>query len=57
MAKKMNMSFIELNQFRVSDFIKTFNVFSGRKNEDDKTETSKPRKATQADIDKMMGRR
>lgn len=55
MAKKMNMSFEELNQFRVSDFLETFNIFSGKSNNTEK-ETNEPRKATQDDIDKMMGR-
>lgn len=57
MAKKMNMSFVELNQFRVNDFITTFNIFSGKNNDENNEEVNKPRKATQADIDKMMGRR
>jgi len=59
MAKKMNMSFVELNQLRISDFLETFNIFSGKSENDsgNNKKVNKPRKATQADIDKMMGRR
>jgi hypothetical protein len=54
MSKKMNMSFEELNQFRVKDFLETFNIFTGKSNQ---SNSNKPRKANQADIDIMMGRR
>jgi len=57
MSKKMNMSFEELNQFRVKDFLETFNIFTGKSSQNDLKENNKPRKATQADIDIMMGRR
>lgn len=53
----MNMSFEELNQFRVKDFLETFNIFTGKSSQNDLKENNKPRKATQADIDIMMGRR
>jgi len=54
MSKKMNMSFEELNQFRVKDFLETFDIFTGKSNQ---SNSNKPRKANQADIDIMMGRR
>jgi hypothetical protein len=50
MAKKMSMSFEELNQFRVCDFLEIFNIFTGQK-------TNKKEEiiqATQADIDKLL---
>lgn len=57
MSKKMNMSFEELNQFRVKDFLETFDIFTGKSNQNNSKTSNKPKKATQADIDIMMGRR
>jgi hypothetical protein len=57
MSKKMNMSFEELNQFRVKDFLETFDIFTGKSNRNDLKTKKEPRKATQKDIDIMMGRR
>ena len=53
MAKKMNMSFEELNQFRVNDFLKTFNIFSGQPSNKEKS-GSNIREATQKDIDTLL---
>lgn len=50
----MTIPLNELNQIYLLDFIKLTNIHFGIS---DKKETNKPRKATQADIDKMMGRR
>lgn len=47
-AKRMGLSFQELNMFSLSDFIQFSNMWVG----DDE---DAPRPATQADIDRFMG--
>ncbi|MCF8012709.1 MAG: hypothetical protein K9L56_15690 [Clostridiales bacterium] len=54
MAKKMNMSDGEMGKYKFKDFLEIFNIFTG--NTEEKTKQEIP-KATQDDIDKMMGRR
>lgn len=51
----MGFSYKELNQTHLLDFIKSTKIHFGVKSF--KNKRNKPRKATQADIDKMMGRR
>ena len=48
-GKKMGLSFDEINMLRVRDLIAFARIVSG-------AERDKPRKATQADIDKFFGR-
>ena len=43
-AKKMELSFIELNELRVLDFVEMVNIYTGKVT----------RKASQADIDKFF---
>lgn len=45
-AKHMGLSFEELNEFTMNDFIIFSNIWLGDKNDD-----TKPKKATQKDID------
>ncbi len=45
-AKKMSLSFWELNEFTVNDFIKFADIYTGREKE---------KKATQEDIDSFFG--
>lgn len=49
-AKRMGLSFDELNLFRLRDYLEFSNLYFGEQEE------AKPRKATQADIDKFFGR-
>jgi hypothetical protein len=44
-AKKEGLSFQELNEFRVRDYIEFVNIYVGNK---------RPGKATQVDIDKLL---
>ena len=46
-AKKMGLSFNELNLFRLRDFVEFTSIYSGEAG-------SGSRKATQADIDRML---
>lgn len=46
-AKKAGLSFVELNDLRVRDYIKFMEIFTGE------TE-NKPRQATQDDIDRFL---
>lgn len=46
-AKKAGLSLEELNEFRVCDFIKFINIFTGEIKQ-------KPKAATQEDIDKFF---
>lgn len=46
-GKKAGLSFEEINMFRVRDLLKYVSIFTG-------AEKEKPRKATQADIDKFF---
>lgn len=46
-AKKAGLSFVELNDLRVRDYIKFIEIFTGE------TE-NKPRQATQDDIDRFL---
>lgn len=48
LAKRMNLSFIELNELRVVDLIEIGDAYYGKKDD-------KPREATQADIDAFFG--
>lgn len=45
-AKKMELSFEELNELRVLDFIEMVNIYTGK--------TTGTKKASQADIDKFF---
>jgi len=54
-AKRMGFSYKELNQTHLLDFLKSTRIHFGINSS--LKENNKPRKATQADIDKMMGRR
>jgi hypothetical protein len=47
-AKKANLSFIELNEFRVCDYVTFMEIYTGE------TE-NKPKQATQDDIDRLLG--
>lgn len=46
-GKRTGLSFDEINMLRVSDLIKYVNIYTG-------TEKNKPRKASQADIDRLL---
>ena len=48
-AKKAGLTLGELNEFRVRDFIKFINIYTG-------AEKQKPRQATQEDIDRFFRR-
>ena len=48
-AKKAGLSLEELNEFRVKDFIKFINIYTGEAKR-------KPRMATQEDIDRFFRR-
>jgi len=48
-AKKAGLSLAELNEFRVKDFIKFINIYTGEVER-------KPRQAEQEDIDQFFGR-
>lgn len=48
LAKRMNLSFIELNELRVVDLVEIGDAYYGKKDD-------KPREATQADIDAFFG--
>lgn len=50
-AKKMGLSFEELNQFIFEDYIKFMNIYVGRKRESSKGTI---RNATQGDINKFF---
>lgn len=55
MSKKMNMSFEELNQFRVKDFLETFDIFTGKSNRSKTNNTQNNIKvADQSDINNLL---
>jgi hypothetical protein len=47
-AKKAGLSFMELNELRVCDYIKFMEIYTGEGE-------NKPRRATQDDIDRLLG--
>ena len=47
-AKKAGLSFVELNDLRVCDYIKFMEIYTGE-------DENKPRQATQDDIDRLLG--
>jgi hypothetical protein len=47
-AKKASLSFVELNDLRVCDYVKFMEIYTGEAE-------NKPRQATQDDIDKLLG--
>lgn len=47
-AKKTGLSFMELNELRVCDYIKFMEIYTGE-------DENKPRQASQDDIDKLLG--
>lgn len=47
-AKKAGLSFVELNDLRVCDYIKFMEIYTGEAE-------NKPRQATQDDIDRLLG--
>lgn len=47
-AKKAGLSFVELNDLRVCDYIKFIEIYTGEAE-------NKPRQATQDDIDRLLG--
>lgn len=51
----MNMSFEELNQFRVRDFLETFDIFTGKSNTN-KTNSNQSniKQADQSDINNLL---
>lgn len=49
LAKRMNLSFVELNELRVTDLVEMGDAYYGKKDD-------KPREATQEDIDAFFGR-
>mgnify|MGYP000938788722 CR=1 FL=1 len=46
-AKRMELSFAELNEFRLQDYVEYTNIFLGHK-------STTVREATQEDIDKLL---
>lgn len=55
MSKKMNMSFVELNQFRVRDFLETFDIFTGKaKTNNTNSNQSNIKQADQSDINNLL---
>lgn len=47
-AKKAGLSFVELNDLRVCDYIKFMEIYTGEAE-------NKPKQATQEDIDRLLG--
>lgn len=47
-AKKAGLSFVELNELRVCDYIKFMEIYTGEIE-------NKPKQATQDDIDRLLG--
>lgn len=55
MSKKMNMSFEELNQFRVRDFLETFDIFTGKSNANERNNNQiNIKQADQSDINNLL---
>jgi hypothetical protein len=47
-AKKAGLSFVELNDLRVCDYVKFMEIYTGEAD-------NKPKQATQDDIDRLLG--
>lgn len=47
-AKKAGLSFLELNELRVKDYVEFMNIYTGEAEH-------RPKQATQSDIDRLLG--